>query len=241
MRIKKKKGQKRPLFLLYNRKKLIIIWFISASVLVNILIMGMGLLKLRKAKKTGQHWLKQKSKAAMITLSPSLFSIISHPRSENAAPICPKQGCLLSSQYQQIHRAITAKRLYPLLIPLWLKEKWYSPARESACCYGNTSHLGCSHPTLHHVNWQWRYKKKGATKTTGRVDEKTEDRKRNDAQTDIHSHTDDMLITRSTCSRTSGWYRISWWMAENNTWEIFLLVMTYTGIKWHSMAHGVFL
>lgn len=160
MRIKKKKGQKRPLFLLYNRKKLIIIWFISASVLVNILIMGMGLLKLGKAKKTGQHWLKQKSKAAMITLSPSLFSIISHPRSENAAPICPKQGCLLSSQYQQIHRAITAKRLYPLLIPLWLKEKWYSPARESACCYGNTSHLGCSHPTLHHVNWQWRYKKK---------------------------------------------------------------------------------
>lgn len=52
---KKKKGQKRPLFLLYNRKKLIIIWFISASVLVNILIMGMGLLKLGKAKKTGQH------------------------------------------------------------------------------------------------------------------------------------------------------------------------------------------
>lgn len=79
----------------------------------NILIVDMCFLKQGKAKQTG----RQISRAAMITLSPSPFFIICHPKSEDAAPICLKQGCLLSSNYQQMHGAITAQRLYLLLTP----------------------------------------------------------------------------------------------------------------------------
>lgn len=70
-----------------------------------------------------------------------------------------KQGRLLSSQYHQMLGAVRAQRLHLVLVPLRFNEEWYSPASESACCYGNTSHLACSHPTLLHVSWQWWQKK----------------------------------------------------------------------------------
>lgn len=67
-----------------------------------------------------------------------------------------KQGCLLSSLSTN---ALSHHSSEAASDPQWLNEKWYSPASESACCYGNTSHLICSHPTLLPVSWQWWQKK----------------------------------------------------------------------------------
>lgn len=62
-----------------------------------------------------------------------------HPSLRLLGHLFPLQGCLLSL-HQQKQEMITAHWLQLLPTPCG-SVKWYSPASESACCYGNTSTL----------------------------------------------------------------------------------------------------
>lgn len=77
----------------------------------------------------------------------------------------PLQGCPLSP-HQQKQEMITAHWLHLLPTPCGSK-KWYNPASESACCYGNTSNLS-SHPSLYpcFTRTAW-YKKRNAYNNNG--------------------------------------------------------------------------
>lgn len=116
--------------------------------------MGTGLLKRRKANKQGSIYQNKYQKQPWSLSPPPLSPSSATPdlrmlhlfTKTGVSPVLPK-----STNAWSHHSSAAASAADPL----WLNEKWYSPARESACCYGNTSHLACSHPTLLPVSWQW--------------------------------------------------------------------------------------
>lgn len=125
----------------------------------------MRLLKQERRKQPGQQWLKQILKPAMnpffLLLSsssaPQVWGCCTCISLTGVSPVPPA-----STKAQSLHSSQAASAADPL----WLREKWYSPASESACCYGNTSHLTCSHPTLLPMSRR-RWKKRELQKQQG--------------------------------------------------------------------------
>lgn len=195
--------------------------------------MDTGLLKQGKAQQIGQHRLKQ-YKEAMITLSPSSFSIIIHPSLRMLHLFAQNRGV---SYPPSINKSTKPSQLSGCIC-YWrpvAQYKWYSPASESACCYGNTSHLTCSHanPASCELAMVPRKKKK---KKDNRED-KSEDRVQEE-----NWCSDRYICTLMICwSNKAHVYRLSneesldEWL-KNDIKEIFLLVVTYAGMKSHRMA-----
>lgn len=157
--------------------------------LVSTLIMDTGLLKQGEGKTNRAANIKSSHDHPLPLLflhhlPPQVWGCCTYLQKTGVSHILPIYKCMEPSQL---------RGCILLLTPCGSMKKWYSPASESACCYGNTSHPACSHPTLLPVSWQ-RWHKKRATKTTLRIKRKTEERKRNDAQTETHLYIDDMLF-----------------------------------------------
>ena len=120
----------------------------------------MSLLKEEKAKQKEQHWSEQ-----IITSShaPSLappFSLSSlTPGLEMMHLTAPNRGVSSPPSNNKYMEPSHTRGCTTGCRPPVGQWRWYSPANESSCCYGNTSHLSYLHPTLLPTSWQWWQKR----------------------------------------------------------------------------------